>query len=973
MRLFALTAALAAGWAMGAEPPYRDVRRPFGERAVDLVSRLTPEERAQQLLCGRSPRAPGVGRLGIRPYEWWSEALHGVARDGTATSFPTGLGLAATWDPELIERMARTTSDEARDKFNGRKSPHGLAYWSPTVNLSRDPRWGRAEEAYGEDPYLTARIGQAFVEGMQGAHEPNAGGYLKTFATPKHFLANNSEGNRLFGSSNVSERDLREYYTYAFKWLVERAGAESLMTSYNAVNGVPMTVHREILEGLVRRTWGFKGYITTDCDTLDYVVSRHAWRPEGWQGPWTRRAAVAYAVRAGVNANCGRSVAGCIRAAIRDGLLREDDLDLALVRLFAARMRSGEFDPDGGPFGAIGGCTHSPAAQALAEEVAENAVVLLQNRGALLPLKETLRGKEAPRLVLVGQRADRLTLGDYSTHEPRHATTILEGVREAFLRHFPKGRFAFVRGGVPEGEGPAYLMNVRPPQLLRADGSVVRQLAWRDAAERRRCTVEPGGNLGYMRTGSPAFVRFSELDLSEVAAFRFPVAGPGQAAPTRIEVRQASPTGTLMATLTVAERTGGWQDYRTARAELLGGGHDGRHRDVCFVFRDATPRCVCLSPEEEATIREADAVVVFADTAPGEKGFYENSDGEDLALPRGQTALIQRVAALNPRTAVYLQTVSQSDVEPYRGAVGAILWSTYNGQAQGKAAGRLLMGDVSPSARLPFTWYADVGQLADIRDYTLIPGPGGGKGRTYRHFVGDVAYPFGHGLTYSRFAYANLAVSAPVATPDDTLTVAFDLTNVGPVPAAEVAQLYVASPGADGVRRPLKRLCAFRKVALAPGETRRVALRLPVRELWFWDSERKAQTYDQDTHTLQVGPDAHAAGRLTVTFALRGALTRRPHALVALPSGHFLRLGLPGQRITVAPSVSYNDQTVRTDLPIRYASSAPDVAAVDAATGTVTPLRPGLATVTATYTEGSVTVRDDFPVCVLAPVSQNTP
>lgn len=963
MRRLLFAVALLGGWvAAETVPPYRDVSRPFGERAVDLVSRLTPEEKAKQLLCGRSPRAPGVERLGIRPYEWWSEALHGVARDGTATSFPTGLGLAATWDPELIERMGRVTSDEARDKFNHRRSKHGLAYWSPTVNLSRDPRWGRAEEAYGEDPYLTARIGQAFVEGMQGAHEPNTGDYLKTFATPKHFLANNSEGNRLFGSSNLTERELREYYTWAFKWLVEKAGAESLMTSYNAVNGIPMSVHREILEGIVRRTWGFKGYITTDCDTIDYIVGRHAWRPEGWQGPWTRRAAVAHAMRAGVDANCGSSISNCILAAIRDGLLTEADMSLTLVRLFTARMRSGEFDPDGGPFGAIGNRIHSPANQRLAEDVADQAVVLLRNHGDFLPLTRALGNNAAPNIVLVGQRADRLTLGDYSTWEPKHTSTILEGVRAAFLKRYPKGTLTFIRGQSQEGENAAYLMNVRPPRLLRADGSEVRQLVWQEADALRNCKVEATGNLGYIRKSGPAWVRFRELDFSEVATFRFPLAGPkGRAAPTRIEVRQSSPTGTLMATLTMEGGTGGWQDYRVASAELIGGGYNNRQRDVCFVFRDATTLRPAFTGEEERQIRDADAVVVFADTAPGEKGFHENHDGEDLDLPRGQGAMIQRVAALNPRTAVYLQTVSQANIEPFRGAVKAILWSTYNGQAQGNAAGRLLMGDVSPSARLPFTWYADVNQLADIKDYALAPNAAGDKGRTYWHFTGNVTYPFGYGLTYSRFAYSNLTVSAKAVTPNDTLTVSFDLANVGATPAAEVAQLYVVSPAADGVSRPRKRLRAFQKVALKPGETRRVDLQVPMSELWFWDDKAHVQTYDQGTYTLQVGPDAQAAEDLTATFALNGTLTRKPHALVALPSDHFLRAG---QRITVAASVSYNDQTVRTDLPIRYASSEPSVAAVDAATGVVTPKAPGLATITATYAEAGVTVKDSFPVKV---------
>lgn len=946
---------------------YRDTAYSFGERAVDLVSRMTLSEKAQQLLCGRAPRAPEIERLGVRQYEWWSEALHGVARDGTATSFPTGLGLGATWDPALVEQVGRVTSDEARDKFNDSESPHGLAYWSPTINLSRDPRWGRAEEAYGEDPYHTGRIACGFIHGMQGEHEPNGGGaYLKTFATPKHFLANNSEHNRLYGSSNLTEAALREYYTYAFKMAVEEGKAQSVMTSYNAVNGVPMSVNAPILDGILRRTWGFDGYVTTDCDTIQHILHRHTWRPEGWQGPWTLEGAVAASVRAGVDANCGRSVSCGILGAIKQGLLTEDDLDRALVRLFTARMRSGEFDPDGGPFGKINGCTHSAEAQALAQKTAEAAVVLLKNDGGFLPLTKTLGEKRSPRLVLVGQRADKLTLGDYSTHEPRHTSTILEGVRAAFLRHYPQGVFTYIRGGGGEAGDRRFLMNVRPPALLRADGGVVAQLDWRKASALHGCKVEEAGNLGYMEPGANPWVRFDALDLSEVKALQVPMAGPDNAFPTTMEIRQGAPDGTLMATVTQDKATGDWHTrYQTSLTPLIEGGYDCPQRDVYFVFKSAAHKKDALCPVSEAVIREADAVVVFADTMPGEGGFRENLDGKDLDLPRGQSDLIRQVVALNPKTAVYLQTVSQANVEPFRKDVKALLWSTYNGQAQGNAAGRLLFGEASPSARLPFTWYADVAQLAPITDYTLTASPAGegakaaSRGRTYLYFTGDVVYPFGHGLTYASFAYEDLRLSADRLTPNDTLTATFTLTNTGAVAASEVPQLYMVSPDAGKGERPFKRLRAFQKITLAPGESRRVSLSVPLRELWFWDAAAKRQRYEPGRWLVQVGPDV-ATAALSQAFTLEGDLERRPHALIAIPSGHFLSAAKPEKHITVSASLSYTDQTVRRDVPFRYASSDPAVASVDPATGVVTAHRPGVATIT-TACEG---LSATFPVCV---------
>lgn len=946
---------------------YRDKAYSFSERAVDLVSRMTLSEKAQQLLCGRAPRAPGIERLGVRQYEWWSEALHGVARDGTATSFPTGLGLGATWNPELIEQMGRVTSDEARDKFNDSESPHGLAYWSPTINLSRDPRWGRAEEAYGEDPYHTGRIACGFIHGMQGEHEPNGNGaYLKTFATPKHFLANNSECNRLFGSSNLTETALREYYTYAFKMAIEEGKAQSIMTSYNAVNGVPMSVNTPILDEILRRTWGFEGYITTDCDTIEYIIHRHTWRPEGWQGPWTLEGAVAASVRAGVDANCGRSVSCGILGAIKQGLLTEDDMDRSLVRLFTARMRSGEFDPDGGPFGKINGCIHNAKAQALAQKVAEEAVVLLKNADGILPLTKSLGGKRNPRLVLVGQRADKVTLGDYSTHEPKHTSTILEGVRSAFLRHYPQGIFTHIRGGGTDNGNRQFLMNVQPPALLRADGSVVAQLDWRKASALNGCKVEGAGNLGYMEPSANPWVKFDELDFSEVKTFRVPMSGADNAFPTTMEIRQGTPNGTLMATVTQDKTTGDWHTrYQANLTPLIEGGYNSKQHDVYFVFKSAARKKDVLCPVSEAVIREADVVVVFADTAPGECGFRENRDGVNLDLPRGQSDLIRQVAALNPKTVVYLQTVSQVNAEPFRNEVKALLWSTYNGQAQGNAAGRLLFGEVSPSARLPFTWYTDVAQLAPITDYTLTASDSGKNakagtlGRTYLYFTGDVTYPFGYGLTYSSFDYKDLKLSADRLTPNDTLTATFTLTNTGAVTASEVPQLYVVSPNAGKGERPFKRLRAFQKITLEPGKSQRVSLRVPLCELWFWDTAAKRQTYDLGQWQVQVGPNA-ATAALSQTFTLEGELKKEPHALIATPSGHFLSVATPEKHITVSASLSYTDQTVRRDVPFRYSSSNSSVASVDAATGVVTAHRPGIATITTTCEGRSAS----FPVYV---------
>ena len=958
--------------------PYQDTSLSFEERAADLVSRMTLEEKAAQLQDGRNPNAPAIPRLGVQEYRWWSEALHGVARNGTATSFPTGLGIAATWDTDLVEQMMKATSDEVRDKYNDdeQSEPFGLAQWSPTINMARDPRWGRAEESYGEDQYLTGQIAEAFIDGLQGANEEGGDTYLKTMATPKHFLGNNSESNRHNGSANIDERDLREYYTYAFKNAIENGKAESIMTSYNAVNGVPMSVNLPILEDILRRTWGFDGYVTTDCDTLSDVISGHGWRPtdadwdtgvENWDGTsWGGKEATAYALKAGVDANCGTTVANNVIAAIDAGLLTEDDVDKTLVRLFTARMKTGEFDPDGGPFADIDNVVHSEENQALAEKSSDNAVVLLKNEG-ILPLGTT---GTINSLVLVGPRADELELGDYSTYEPQHTSTALEGIQAAYERYCAEqgieGSFQYIPGASSTSSGN-YLMNIGALTLHDGEGAQVGELQWSDSSEQNGCEVEGGGNLGYMSKGD-TWVKFDNVDFTNVKTVKVNMAGDTNAARTTMEIRVGSPTGQLLGSTTAGiGNTGGWQSYQTYEFEFTGagGGYDGPQSDVYFVFKETVATGSGFTEEEQAAIEAADAVVFFAGTKQGENGYFENTDGYNLNLPGGQTEMIQSVAGLNANTVVYIQAVSQINIEPFKDSVKGIFWSTYNGQAQGNAAGRLLFGEANPSAKLPFSWYTDINDLADVQDYQ-IRADEENNGRTYQYFTGDVTYPFGYGLSYSTFEYSNLTIDKDGVTPDDTITVEFDVTNTSGVDGQEVAELYVVSPDAAANDRPAKRLKGFDKQEIPAGETVHFSIELAVEDLWYWDADNDIQTYDQGTYTIQVGSDSDSCEALTADFNLSGSLTKHLHAATAMPSGHILDTAKPDKTITTDLSASYNDQTF-VDLEsatVTYTSSKPNVAAVDE-NGVVTAVGGGVTTITATVQVGDETVTDTYPVVVL--------
>lgn len=973
--------------------PYQDTSLSFEERAVDLVSRMTQEEKYQQLYNGRTPDAPAIPRLGVRQYRWWSEALHGVARDGVATSFPTGLGIAATWDVDLVQQMMQATADEARDKFNSRENPHGLSYWSPTINMSRDPRWGRAEESYGEDPHLTGQIAEAFVKGLQGAaaEKTNTKGetYLEAIATPKHFLGNNSEGNRHTGSSNIDERDLREYYTYAFKNAVENGKAESIMTSYNAVNGVPMSVNEPILDGMLRRTWGFDGYVVTDCDTLSDVKNNHKWRPDDADNPWRNPAewtttptwggqeATAFTMKAGVDANCGTTMATNVKGAIEAGLMTEGDVDKALVRQFTARMKTGEFDPQNvvgnGPFGAIDGDIANKTYQQLAEDSSDNAVVMLKNDSNFLPLGNQM-DQTAPSLVLVGPQAKTLELGDYSVANPYGTSTANQGIEAAFNRYCESmdvtGIFTYIAGAPSTGSGGNYLMNVKPPQLKSEDGTVLRTLNWNNKSDIQNCKVESAGNLGYMGK-SDVWVKMPTVDFTNVTKMSIQMAGDTNACRTTMEIRLGSPTGQLVATMKQGVGdSGGWSSYQTYEFEYTGatGGYGGVQENVYFVFSETPAEGTGFSEDEEKTIREADAVIFFAGTRQGENGYFENTDGYNLNLPGDQTKMITATLDLNPKTVVYMQAVSQINVEPFKDRAPAILWSTYNGQAQGNAAGRLLFGEKNPSAKLPFSWYSDVNELADVKDYQMRA-DGSNKGRTYQYFTGNISYPFGYGLSYSTFEYSDLTLSKSSVTPDDTITVEFDVKNTSTVDGQEVGELYVASPDAAANDRPEKRLKGFAKKEIEAGATEHFTIELPVSDLWFWDADNDVQVYDQGEYTIQVGPDSGNTP-LTAQMPLSGQLTPSLNVTRAIPDGHILDTAKPDQTITTALSACNNDQTF-VDLStatVEYTSSKPNVATVDE-NGVVTAVGGGIASITATVTVNGVSKSDTFAVAVMESIA----
>ncbi|MDR1152769.1 MAG: hypothetical protein LBK72_09930, partial [Bifidobacteriaceae bacterium] len=555
----------------------------FEERAADLLSRMTREEKVLQLQATRPGAggsiAPAITRLGLKAYSYWNEALHGVARNGEATLFPTGLGIASTWNPDLVLEMGQAISDEGRAKSNTGDVGAGLTYFSPTINMSRDPRWGRAEEAYGEDPYLTGVIGGAFVDGMQGGDPV----YTKSITTPKHYAANNSEQNRRTGSSNMSEQALREYYLPAYGVVAGEHKAGSLMTAYNAVNGMPMVVNSELLETVLRRTWGFDGYVVSDCTAVPDLTGQRSWRPAELGGRVvTATEAVAYTIKAGNDLDCrGVAFAASLPGAINEGLMTEDDMDVALHRVLTARMRLGEFDSDVvwasaaySTSNQISSASHLATAQTMSDE----ALVLLRNEappGASTPMLP-LPAADASGIVVVGDQADELIFGDYSPASIAAAdrgNSPLNGVIAAARSIEPAASVPYI-AATATNAGTAS-PNVEKVEFLNSSGTVVRTALATEFTDLSTGYTQTGGYLDGASAGVAGRFSIPNVDCDSFAQYRVYAAGTaGAVAQGKFDIYYGSTAGPKVGVVPVGPTTSA-TDFQPTSAPFLDGGYNG--------------------------------------------------------------------------------------------------------------------------------------------------------------------------------------------------------------------------------------------------------------------------------------------------------------------------------------------------------------------------------------------------------------
>jgi beta-glucosidase len=860
-RIFLVTALLsalagsgvAAAEATSVRFPYLDPAQPVEARVQDLISRMTLEEKASMMLN----TTPGVPRLGIPKYDWWNEALHGVARSGEATVFPQAIGLAAMWDTPLMQKIAGTIGVEARAKFNGAVGTehegmiyYGLTFWSPNINIFRDPRWGRGQETYGEDPFLTARTGVAFVRGLQG----DDARYLQAAACAKHFAVHSGPESLRHGFNVVpSGADLYETYLPAFEALVREGHVETVMTAYNSLYGQPCSINPLLYTLLAK--WGFNGHVTSDCGSIKDLIDSYKLAPD-------EAGAEALAMKAGLNVRCGWEATE-LPAAVKRGLISEAEINYRLGALLRTMFRLGFFDPkDMVPFNRIAPAeNNTPAHAALSLDAARESIVLLKNDG-LLPLDP----KKLKRVAVIGPNADShaVLVGNYHG-KPTAPVSVLDGLKSALgpgvtidyvhgcdYARMPPGIRPIPRTGLGFGENTglmgAYFANARlegQPVAVHRDRPVSFDFA-KDplppGVPRENISVRWEGDL------------VTTLD----GEYQLVVKGRGG-------LRLVLNGETLIDDWTPGEKV------RSVTRRLPGNAEMPIKLEY---YQAGGPAMISLEwqiPEAGAGMADAVAAAKKADLVIFAGGISAQIEGEEMQvdyegfkggdrtrieLPAVQDELLKAIRATG-KPVVFVNLSGSAVAMPWAAAhVNAIVQAWYPGQSAGTAVADVLLGNYNPAGRLPVTFYAATEDLPAFEDYNMA-------GRTYRYFAGKPLYPFGHGLSYTTFAYANLHI-APGK--DSSLEVAVEVTNSGGREGDEVVQLYATPPAASHPRER-EALCGFSRVHLAAGETKTVDITVPATALRRWNADKKDYAIPTGEWTIRSGASS-ADIRQTATVKL---------------------------------------------------------------------------------------------------------
>lgn len=818
--LFVVLALVFSGTLFAQKEVYKDMDAPQHERIMDLLSRLTIEEKISLLRA----TSPGIPRLEIEKYYHGNEALHGIVRPGNFTVFPQAIGLASMWNPDFLYEISTVISDEARARWNElnrgkdqkRLFSDLLTFCSPTVNMARDPRWGRTPETYGEDPFLSGKLGVAFVKGLQG-NDPH---YLKVVSTPKHFAANNEEHNRFECNPQISERDLREYYLPAFERCIIDGKAQSIMTAYNAINDVPCTLNTWLLKKVLRTDWGFNGYVVSDCGAPSLLVTHHEYVK-------TPEAAATLALKAGLDLECGDNVyIEPLMNAYKQYMVSEAEIDTAAYRILRARMMLGLFDdPAKNPYNALSpsivGCEKH---KNMALEAARQSLVLLKNENNFLPINP----KKIKSIAVVGINAGNCEFGDYSGKPVNVPVSVLDGIRNrvgddikivyAPWKSSSSGYEMITKANFPNGLKAEYYNNkhLQGTPQVRTDENI---------------NFEPANQApDPFLPESPLSIRWSG-DLVPSVSGKYTLAfATDDGCRLYIDDKmvidswknRGLTTDSVVVTLEKDKKYRLVAEYfdnaGEASAKLYWRTPDFEKKALLDLYGDA-----------KKAIQECDmTIAVMGINKSIER---EGRDRDHIELPKDQELFIEEAYKLNPKMAVVLVAGSSLAVNWMDEHVPAILNAWYPGEQGGTAVAEALFGDYNPAGRLPLTYYRSLDDLPPFDDYAVQ------KNRTYMYFTGKPLYAFGYGLSYTKFDYRKLSVDQDA----ENVRLSFTIKNSGKYNGDEVAQVYVQFPEI-GVKVPIKQLKGFERVHIAKGKNLPVTITVPKKELRIWN-ERKGEFF----------------------------------------------------------------------------------------------------------------------------------
>jgi beta-glucosidase len=857
--------------AQEAKPAYLDPSLPAEQRAAELVKQMTLEEKASQLVN----QSRAIPRLKVPAYDWWSESLHGVLLSGT-TEFPEPIGLAATFDPATIKTMGTVIATEGRIKHamlmtNGNsKIFEGLDFWAPNINIFRDPRWGRGQETYGEDPFLTARMGVAFVTGMQG-DDPR---YYRVISTPKHFAVHSGpESTRHMADVPISKHDELDTYLPAFRAAVTEGRAGSVMCAYNSINGQPACANEFLLQDQLRGKWGFKGYVVSDCGAVIDIFAGHHFKP-------SQPEASAISLERGMDNECvdfttkvedNHDYKAYIDA-VKQGYLKESAVDTALTRLFTARMKLGMFDPpEMVPYNKIDPKElDSTEHRALARKLANESMVLLKNDG-VLPLKA-----DGLKIAVVGPLANQthFLLGNY-TGMPTHIVSILEGLK----KEFSKAQINYVEGTQFLSKSadpiPAGLMTIDGRQGLEASYSKY-VMDWGPEAKkppvlanRHETAINLAEDALPAETKGVRPLRIhweTDLTPTETGEFYLGLKGLGsfRLSINGVDLATDYDTRSVETKLAPVRLEAGKAVRLAAEYEVT----ESHPSVMQLVWKKLDRKPL---PEAVEAAKNADVVVAVVgitselegeEMKVAEPGFM-GGDRTSIDLPKPEQDLLESLATAHKPLVVVLANGSALAVNWANEHANAILDAWYPGEEGGAAVAETLAGRNNPAGRLPVTFYKSVDQLPPFENYAM-------KGRTYRYFTGAPLYPFGYGLSYTSFKYSGLTVPAVIAA-GSPLVAEATVTNSGSRAGDEVAQLYLTFPNVPGA--PLRALRAFQRVHLEPGASQTVHFELNPRDLSMV-TEAGVPTVAEGEYGVFVGggqPDTSAPG-VTGRFGINGTV-----------------------------------------------------------------------------------------------------